>query len=92
MANIDKLKGLDTPVGAPAHHLQARSEREIREQNRDTRDFLYAVALMQESPRYRFAGETLEGIYTTVDHSGRVSEGQRRAINNIRTGCGDGEI
>lgn len=91
MAAIDKLKGLDTVV-RPAHHQQANSERQIREATRETQDFLQELANMQDQRKYSFAGDTIEGIYTTVEHSRVVTAGQRRAINNIRKGVGDDEI
>lgn len=93
MASIDKLRAkvLDTVV-QPAHHRQNSSERELRERSRDTMDFLQELSNMQEQRRYAFASDTIEGIYTTVDHSGYVTAGQRRAINNIRRGCGEEEI
>lgn len=91
MASIDKLKGLDTVV-TPAHHKQANSERQIREASRETNDFLQALSEMQSERKYNFATDTIEGIYTTVEHSRNVSAGQRRAINNIRKGVGDEEI
>lgn len=92
MASIDKLKleALDTPVRP--HHEQRASEHRQRVHQRQTQDFLQALAEMQDDRRYRFAGDTLEGIYTTVEHAGYVTEGQRRAVNNIRRGCGEYEL
>lgn len=90
MANISKLKGLDDPVRP--HHENRASEHRQRVHQRGVNDFLQALAEMQDDRRYRFAGDTIEGIYTTVDHSRFVTEGQRRAINNIRKGCGDMEL
>lgn len=92
MANISQLKGLDARVGAPAHHLQNRSERELREASRKTQDFLQELSTMQEQRRYAFAGDTIEGIYTTVEHCGYVTAGQLKAINNIRRGVGEAEL
>ena len=91
MAKIDKLRGLDVVV-RPAHHIQNNYESTIRKANRDAQDFLQALSYMQEPRRYAFAAETIEGIYTTVEHSGSVTAGQRRAINNIRKGVGEAEI
>ncbi len=90
MAKLDTLKGLDEPVRAG--YVQCASEQRQREHQRDVNDFLQELANMQDSRRYAFAGDTIEGIYTTVDHSRYVTAGQRRAINNIRRGCGEGEI
>lgn len=33
--------------------------------------------------RYAWAEDTLTGIYETVEKTGRVSEAQRRAVDNI---------
>lgn len=91
MASISKLgAALDTPV-RPGH-TQLASERQQRVHQRETQDFLQELSNMQEQRRYRFAGDTIEGIYTTVEHSGYVSAGQRKAINNIRRGTGDAPI
>lgn len=90
MAKLSTLSGLDTPVRA--HENDRAGIRRQREFQRAVTDFLYELSLMRENRRYAFAGDTLEGIYTTVEHSGRVSEGQRRAVNNIRRGCGEREI
>lgn len=91
MPNIKALgAALDIPV---RQHCEDRASiRRQMQHQRATTDFLYELSLMRENPRYRFAGGVLEGIYTTVDHSGRVSEGQRRAVNNIRHGCGDAPL
>ena len=90
MANITQLRGLDTPV-RPRENDQAGEHRQ-RVHQRETNDFLQELANMQDQRRYSFAGDTLEGIYTTVEHSGYVTAGQRRAVNNIRRGCGEQEI
>ena len=92
MANISQLRGLDQPAGKPAHHIQHRSEAELRTKTRDTNDFLQELSSMLDSKRYAFAGDTIEGIYTTVDHAGYVTAGQRRAINNVRRSRGEDEI
>lgn len=92
MANISQLKGLDQPAGRPANHLQHHSEAHLRTKTRDTNDFLQELSSMLDSKRYAFAGDTIEGIYTTVDHAGYVTAGQKRAINNIRRGVGEAEL
>lgn len=90
MAKIDALKGLDTEVRP--HHVDRASITRQHVHQRQVNDFLQDLSSMMENSRYRFAGDTIEGIYTTVDHSRHVTEGQRRAINNIRRGVGDHEI
>ncbi len=46
--------------------------------------FLALIEMMRESERYDWADETLRGIYDTVEASQCVTEGQRRAVFNIR--------
>lgn len=95
MASIDDLRRRGNTLSTvvrPAHHRQNASEHQIREHQRDVADFLHELSNMQDQRRYTFAGDTIEGIYTTVNHSGFVTAGQRRAINNIRRGCGEEEI
>jgi hypothetical protein len=92
MANINKLgaRALDTPVRE--HHTDRASEHRQRVHQQEMTDFLYALSCMQEMRRYAFARDTIEGIYETVAEKGYVTDGQRRAINNIREGCGEGAI
>lgn len=90
MASIKNLKGLDEPVRP--HHTDRASITRQHVAQRRVNDFLQDLSAMREERRYAFAGDTIEGIYTTVDHSRHVTEGQRRAINNIRRGVGDHEI
>jgi hypothetical protein len=47
-------------------------------------EFLEEIEDLQNDDRYGFAADTLEGIHTTVENSGRVTIGQRQAIDNIR--------
>lgn len=92
MAKISALNlaALDTPV-RPHHEERASIARQQAHQ-RDVSDFLYALSCMREMRKYRFAGDTLEGIYASVEHKGYVTDGQRKAVNNIRRGCGEGAI
>jgi hypothetical protein len=90
VADISKLRGLDAPVRA--RETDRAGEFRQRVHQRGVNDFLQELANMQDQRRYSFAGDTIEGIYTTVEHSGYVTDGQRRAINNIRKGCREGEI
>ena len=52
----------------------------------DVFDFLSRLEDMRADDDYDWASDTLEGIYTTVTASGRVTDGQLRAINNIEEG------
>lgn len=45
--------------------------------------FLQEILQLQGDPRANFATETTNGIYESVKKTGRISEGQRRAIGNI---------
>lgn len=90
MARISALKGLDEPVREHCNDRASITRQRIHQ--RRVNDFLQDLADMQSNRRYGFAMDTIEGIYTTVDHSGHVTDGQRRAINNIRRGVGEHEI
>lgn len=46
--------------------------------------FLSQIEHMRGLRCYSFADETLRGIYDTVEEKGYVTDGQRRAIVNIR--------
>ncbi len=48
------------------------------------RAFLALIEMMRECGRYEWADETLTGIYDTVRERDFVTEGQRRAVVNIR--------
>lgn len=48
--------------------------------------FLSRLEDLRAEDDYDWASDTIEGIYTTVTASGKVTEGQLRAINNIEDG------
>lgn len=66
---------------------------ERRDRDRDERD---AVALisrideMLESGSYDWAEDTLSGIRESVERTGRSTEGQRTAVDNIENARGGG--
>lgn len=49
--------------------------------------FLDHVEAMIHQVRYRFAYDTLEGIKGMVEATNRVTENQRRAVQNIEVGA-----
>jgi hypothetical protein len=49
----------------------------------DPFDFLTRLEDLRADTDYEWASDTIEGIYTTVTESGRVTDGQLRAIDNI---------
>ena len=49
--------------------------------------FLTRLEDLRADSEYDWASDTIEGIYTTVTESGRVTEGQLRAIDNIEEGA-----
>jgi hypothetical protein len=49
----------------------------------EAEELLQRIEDMQNSDDYLWAQDTLEGIHDTVSMSGRVTEGQVRAIDNI---------
>ncbi len=46
-------------------------------------EFLAWIEELQNSGDYHWASDTLEGIYTTVENSGRVTRRQEEAVRNI---------
>ncbi len=53
----------------------------------DTQEYLdYLQTLLENTEVYGYACTTLEGIHTTIAASGRVTDGQRRAVRNIVQG------
>lgn len=90
MAKLDQLKGLDEPVRE--HCTDRASIVRQRTQQREVTDFLYELSLMRENRRYAFCGDFLESVYASIDKSGYVTPGQRKAVNNIRRGCREHEI
>lgn len=66
----------DTPLPDP-RFAERRRAGEVENALEDIQDIL-------NTGKARWASETLEGIYETIQKTGRVSEGQRRAIDNIR--------
>lgn len=55
----------------------------IGSSSRDAADFVRLIDEMLESGEFDWAEDTLTGISDTVSKTGRVTEGQRRAVDNI---------
>ena len=53
----------------------------------DPFEFLSRLEDMRADSDFEWASDSIEGIYTTVTASGRVTEGQLRAIDNIEDGA-----
>lgn len=53
-----------------------------------TEKFIAQVKGMLVGDEYEYAEDTLRGILTTVERTGRVSEGQERAVGNIAANPG----
>ncbi len=68
-----KLEDLDADGGPGAENPRAEAD-----------VFLQRLDEMLEDGDYLWAADTLQGIRETVDRSGLVSDGQRRAVTNIR--------
>lgn len=51
-------------------------------------EFLDEIGEMRASGQYDWADSTLSGIFTTVRETRRVTEGQRRAVENIKAARG----
>ena len=76
---IDALDGLDTVVGDP-HRDPLRVDRS------DAFRFIQRCRVLELDPYFAFAYDTIAGIRCTVEITQVVSEGQRRAIQNIEVG------
>ena len=53
----------------------------------DPSEFLSRLEDLRDDSDYDWASDTIEGIYTTVTESERVTAGQLRAIDNIVDGA-----
>lgn len=49
--------------------------------------FLQEIEALLDTGRCAFARDTLEGIHETVERTHRVSDAQRRAVENIEAGA-----
>ena len=47
-------------------------------------ELMEEIADILEDDRYRFAAETLEGIYEWVESNEHCTEGQKAAVENIK--------
>ena len=50
---------------------------------REAKSFLGLLEELTSDSRYNWADDTLGGIYQTVEETGVVTKGQRRAVENI---------
>ena len=76
---MPKLKGEGLGVAAD-HHAGVEAE---RKRVRDTESFLDLLEGLTTDSGYNWCSDTLGGIYQTVEGSGVVTEGQRKAVENI---------
>lgn len=58
--------------------------RDREERSAEARAFLDEISDLLGDRRYNWANETLSDIFDAVEGSLRVSDGQRRAVQNIR--------
>jgi|SRR5262245_26134882 len=84
---IDELPLNDDPIEHQVESLEALTEARERDTN-DERDqpwyqFVGRIDDLLADREYTFATDTLTGIKETVEHTRRVTEGQKRAVNNI---------
>jgi hypothetical protein len=84
---IDELQLNDHPIEHQVESLEARESlfENPAEDVRDTEWYQFAARLddLIESAEFTWAFDTLSGIRETVEHTRRVSDGQRRAVANI---------
>ena len=69
--------------------LNAKPRVAAPESVRDPSDFLVRLEELRDDLDYDWAADTIEGIYMTVTATGRVSQGQLRAIDNITAAVAD---
>lgn len=50
---------------------------------REAKKFLELLEGLTSDSRYNWAGDTLGGIYQTIEETARVTKGQRDAVRNI---------
>ena len=62
-----------------------KSDKEAAEFVRRIDDLLEEESSRTGRPRYEWAADTLESIKETVAKTGRVTEAQERAVNNIES-------
>lgn len=58
----------------------------------EVRSFIHDLEILIEEPYVQYGRDTLEGILETIKKTGRVTEGQMRAIDNIDHGGQRSEI
>jgi hypothetical protein len=83
---------LDHPIERQVEALDAKRARDEQDGG-DERDqpwyqFVGEIDDLLASGDYDWAFDTLHGIRETVEHSRRVSEGQRRAVANVEAARG----
>jgi hypothetical protein len=81
---IEDLPLDDTPLGqAPA----PKGPSPLDPRGTEWYQFLEEIEDMLGSGSYAWARDTLEGIQETVERTTRVSEAQRKAVDNIAAGA-----
>lgn len=78
----------DSPIEVQLELFEAHAAQADAATSEDVRDtewyqFVGTIDDLLTSDGYTWAFDTLTGIKETVEHSHRVTEGQRRAIRNI---------
>ena len=56
----------------------------INKNSHKAKDYLSIIGGMMSDGRYGFAQSTLLGIYDSIEETGTVSDGQMRAVDNIK--------
>lgn len=76
---MTKLSGAG--LGVARDHAQM--QREEASQKRETESFLDMLEGLTTDSSYNWCSDTLGGIYQTVERTGVVTAGQRKAVENI---------
>lgn len=77
---LSDLGSLDDSTGGAAG---------LSRQSLDVKHFLTHLADLIDDGTVKWAYSTLQGIYESVQQSGKVTEGQQRAVANIRKHAAD---
>jgi hypothetical protein len=79
-----KLEDLDAAAAGP---VQGEYPDDDDDAPLTAAELLEELEDLIERPELQYARDTLEGIYDTVEASGRVSKRQLRTVNNIEAGA-----
>lgn len=75
---------LPVPINSPLE--EPRRQPTADQRHEDWYRLWMRIEDLLSDPKYNYAGDTLKGIQETIERTQRVTDGQRRAIDNIEEG------